>query len=74
MERFKIQSLNRQELPEKDGAHVDTLRISVKMASQGKTKWRDCKNNQPVDCAQWKVMECDGRKVVRAMCAQFNDS
>ena len=23
------------------------------------------KNNQPVDCAQWKVMECDGRKVVR---------
>ena len=36
MERFKIQSLNRQELPENDEAHVDSLRNSVKMASQGK--------------------------------------
>ena len=25
------------------------------------------KVNQPVDCAQWKVMECDGRKVAREM-------
>ena len=35
------------------------------------------KVNQPVDCAQWKDMECDGRKVVREMwrdCAQSNDS
>ena len=36
MERFKIQGLNRQELPENDEAHVDSLRNSVKMASQGK--------------------------------------